>query len=100
MPPQLAVMFPEGGGYAGWFEGRVVDMLYFPFFDFYWPVWIPVIGGKYYEFFAYIFNIADSAICVGVALLIFFYSKDAAKAFRMIGEEDNKKKEDKDRRLK
>lgn len=80
MPPEVAHAFPVGGGYAGWFEGRVVDMLYFPFFDFYWPEWIPGIGGQYYEFFAYIFNIADSAICVGVFLLIIFYSSDFSKA--------------------
>lgn len=97
MPPEVAVMFPEGGGYAGWFEGRVVDMLYFPFFEFYWPEWMPLVGGKYYEFFAYIFNIADSAICVGVALLIFFYSKDASLAFRVIGNEDKEKEIDKKR---
>lgn len=81
MPPQIAVAFPEGGGYAGWFEGKVVDMLYFPFFTFTWPDWIPVIGGSSFEFFQYIFNIADSAICVGVALLIIFFSNDASKAF-------------------
>ncbi len=86
MPPEIAVMFPEGGGYAGWFEGKVVDMLYFPLFSFHWPDWIPFIGGRYYEFFQYIFNIADSSICVGVALLIFFYSNDASKAFNKIGE--------------
>ncbi len=85
MPPEIAVLFPPEGGYAGWFEGRVVDMLYFPFFDFYWPEWIPVIGGKYYEFFAYIFNIADASICVGVAMLLIFFSKDASLAFRAIG---------------
>lgn len=91
MPPQVASFFPPDGGYAGWFEGRVVDMLYFPFFDFYWPDWMPVVGGQYYEFFAYIFNIADSAICVGVALLILFYSKDAAIAFKSISEQKNEK---------
>lgn len=85
MPPEVATLFPAGGGYADWFEGRVVDMLYFPFFDFYWPEWIPGIGGTYYEFFAYIFNIADSSICIGVALLLIFYSKDASLAFKAIG---------------
>lgn len=84
MPPEVAVAFPPDGGYAGWFEGKVVDMLYFPLFDFYWPEWIPGIGGSYYEFFAYIFNIADSAICIGVALLICFYSKDASVAFHAL----------------
>ena len=85
MPPQVAEIFPADGGYAGWFEGKVVDMLYFPFFDFYWPEWMPVVGGSYYEFFAYIFNIADASICIGVALLILFYSKDASVAFNAIG---------------
>lgn len=84
MPPETAVLFPPDGGYAGWFEGRVVDMLYFPFFDFFWPEWVPGIGGTYYEFFAYIFNIADSSICIGVFLLILFYSKDAATAFKSL----------------
>lgn len=84
MPPEIAVLFPPDGGYAGWFEGKVVDMLYFPFFDFFWPEWVPGIGGTYYEFFAYIFNIADSSICIGVFLLIIFYSKDAATAFKSL----------------
>lgn len=84
MPPETAVLFPDGGGYAGWFEGRVVDMLYFPLFDFVWPEWMPFVGGQYYEFFAYIFNIADAAICVGVALLIFFYSRDTGIAYAVL----------------
>lgn len=78
-PPQIAVAFPTGGGYAGWFEGRVVDMLYFPLFSFTWPEWVPLVGGEEFEFFQYIFNIADAAITVGVLLLIFFYSSDASK---------------------
>lgn len=92
-PPEIATMFPADGGYAGWFEGRVVDMFYFPFFDFYWPDWIPVIGGSYYEFFAYIFNLADSSICVGVALLILFYSKDASLAFKSLSERKSMNRE-------
>lgn len=85
MPPEVAVLFPEGGGYAGWFEGKVVDMLYFPLFSFRWPDWIPMLGGSNYEFFQYIFNIADASICIGVALLIFFYSTDATRAFQFLG---------------
>lgn len=80
-PPQVAQFLPPGGGYAGWFEGRVVDMLYFPFFSFTWPDWVPGVGGESYEFFQYIFNIADASICVGVALLLIFYSSDCSKAF-------------------
>lgn len=76
-PPEVAQAFPAGGGYAGWFEGKVVDMLYFPLFSFVWPEWVPGVGGQQYEFFQYIFNLADSAITVGVLMLIFFYSTDA-----------------------
>jgi signal peptidase II len=85
MPPVVAQAFPPDGGYAGWFEGRVVDMMYFPLFDFVWPEWVPFVGGNYFEFFAYIFNIADASICVGVALLIFFYSHDVNLALAMMG---------------
>ena len=92
-PPEIAVAFPPDGGYSGWFEGRVVDMMYFPFFDFYWPDWVPVIGGQYFEFFQYIFNIADASICVGVALLIIFFSSDASLALNFIGKKIGRKKE-------
>ena len=95
MPPSIATAFPPDGGYAGWFEGRVVDMMYFPLFDFYWPAWIPGIGGTYFEFFQYIFNIADASICVGVALLIFFYSSDASTALNYIGKKNLTKTDEK-----
>lgn len=85
LPPEIATLFPEYGGYAGWFEGRVVDMMYFPLFDFYWPSWVPFIGGTYFEFFQYIFNIADASICIGVILLILFYSNDASRALNYFG---------------
>lgn len=90
MPPEVAVAFPPGGGYAGWFEGRVVDMMYFPLFSFYWPDWMPFVGGQYFEFFQFIFNIADASICIGVGLLLFFYSTDASKAFQLIGKSVSK----------
>lgn len=81
-PPAIASLFPPEGGYAGWFEGQVVDMLYFPLFSFIWPQWIPIVGGTQFEFFQYIFNLADSAICIGVMLLIFFYSGDFSEMLR------------------
>lgn len=81
MPPEIATLFPYGGGYAGWFEGKVVDMFYFPLFSFVWPAWIPGIGGSEYEFFQYIFNLADTSISVGVIVMIIFYSHDASLAF-------------------
>ncbi|MDE6558378.1 MAG: lipoprotein signal peptidase [Muribaculaceae bacterium] len=83
MPPEVAEMFPTVG-YAGWFEGRVVDMLYFPLFTIEWPDWMPGIGGHRFEFFQYIFNIADSAITVGVLMMIFFYSRQASEAINYL----------------
>ena len=91
-PPEIAKIFPEGGGYAGWFEGKVVDMLYFPLFSFVWPDWIPMLGGSRFEFFEYIFNIADASITIGVMMLIFFYSSDLGLAWKSIQEVVAKKK--------
>jgi len=76
-PPQVASFLPPDGGYSTWCEGRVVDMLYFPLFDI-------NIAGHSWEFFQYIFNIADASICVGVFMLIIFYSKDFALAWEYI----------------
>ena len=66
----IAELFPADGGYAGFGYGRVVDMFYFPLIDTTWPEWMPWIGGKHFTFFNAIFNIADSAITIGVILLL------------------------------
>lgn len=50
------VGFAGEGHYAGFLEGRVVDMFEMPF--------------------TFIWNIADAAITIGVALLFLFYRKD------------------------
>ena len=75
LPPEVATLFPDGGGYAGLFHGKVVDMLFFPLFSFVWPDWVPVVGGSNFLFFQPVFNLADSAICVGIFILLIFYSK-------------------------
>lgn len=67
---QVAVAFPEGGGYGRFLLGKVVDMFLFPLFEWDWPEWVPFVGGDHAEFFNAIFNIADSAICIGIVLLI------------------------------
>jgi len=64
-----------GGGYSTFMRGCVVDMLHFPLVDWNVPENFPIIGGKHIEFFKYIFNVADSAITVGAALLLIFRKK-------------------------
>ena len=66
----VAELFPAGGGYAPLFFGKVVDMFYFPLIDTIWPNWMPFVGGEPFRFFNAIFNVADSAITIGVVLLI------------------------------
>lgn len=74
-PPEVAVLFPEGGGYAPLFHGKVVDMLYFPLFSFVWPDWMPFCGGREFLFFQPVFNFADAAISVGIITLVIFYHR-------------------------
>ncbi len=84
---QVATLFPEGGGYAGWLHGKVVDMFYFPLIETTWPDWLPIWGGQEFVFFRPIFNLADSAICVGVFLLLIFYRNTLSKS---LGNEERK----------
>lgn len=59
-------------GYAPLFHGRVVDMFYFPLISGYFPKWFPIWGGQDFIFFRPIFNLADSAISVGVILILIY----------------------------
>lgn len=72
---KVATLFAEKP-YGDLFYGKVVDMLYFPFWNGVLPEWIPFIGGNDFTFFQYIFNPADAFISIGVALL-FIFSKQA-----------------------
>ncbi|MGD1958760.1 MAG: lipoprotein signal peptidase [Fulvivirga sp.] len=58
-----------------WFHGQVIDMLFFPLFDGYYPEWIPGIGGDYFLFFSPVFNIADSSIFIGVVIILIFQKR-------------------------
>ncbi|WP_405209136.1 lipoprotein signal peptidase [Aquimarina sp. LLG6339-5] len=69
---QIAQFLPEGGGYESVFYGKVVDMIQFTFYDDILPDWIPFWGGEHFSFFDPVFNIADSAISIGVFLLLVF----------------------------
>ena len=58
-----AKLFPATGGYESFLHGRVVDMLFF-------PLWRDEIGNA--VFFQPVFNIADSAITLGVISILLF----------------------------
>lgn len=75
----VAQLFPPEGGYAPLLQGRVVDMFYFPLFEFDWPQWMPWIGGTHFLFFSAIFNVADAAITIGAFWLIAYFLLDDAK---------------------
>lgn len=76
---QVATLFSDKP-YGTIFHGKVVDMLYFPLFDGTFPSWFPIWGGQHFNFFNAIFNIADTAISVGVGILIVFNKKAFAKS--------------------
>ncbi|MER3497375.1 MAG: lipoprotein signal peptidase [Chitinophagaceae bacterium] len=62
-------------GYSSFLHGSVVDMLYFPLVKSNFPQWMPLVGGKEFEFFSPIFNIADASISIGVILLLLFQKR-------------------------
>lgn len=66
-PGSVAQIFPDAGGYAGFLRGDVVDMLHM---CAKFPDWFPIWGGSGKEIFPPIFNIADSAITVGIIWII------------------------------
>lgn len=69
---QIASLLPADGGYATFLHGKVVDMFYFPIWGGrYWD-WIPVLGGKEFLFFRPVFNVADSAITIGIISILLF----------------------------
>jgi signal peptidase II len=68
----IAQFVPFGQGYAPFLHGKVVDMFYFPLFTAHFPEWMPGIGGTSYKFFSYIFNVADSAITIGISWILLF----------------------------
>jgi len=67
------VASPNFDGYAKLFNGTVVDMFYFPLVkDAFWPEWVPIVGGRSFEFFRPVFNLADASISVGVFIILLF----------------------------
>lgn len=70
-----AIMFPPGGGYSGFLQGRVVDMFYFPVIQTHWPEWSPFRPGESFVFFRPVFNVSDSAITCGVLSILIWQKK-------------------------
>lgn len=98
-------------GYQTWMQGRVVDMFFFPLVRFEWPEWVPRAGemtefgpmafrwpswapchDEPFIFFRPVFNFADAAISVGMAMLIICYHKTIHKLLDEGGKGDKKSK--------
>lgn len=76
-PFMPATFLPAAGGYASFFHGQVVDMLYFPIIQTHYPSWFPIASwrGEEFEFFSPVFNLADSSISIGVIALLIWQKK-------------------------
>ncbi len=57
------------GSPTPWFFGQVIDMIYVDIYEGFLPASWPLIGGKYVSLWP-IFNLADSSIFIGVALIL------------------------------
>lgn len=57
------------------FQGRVIDMLYFPIVDTYLPDWFPFWKGEKFQFFRPVFNIADASISMGIISILLFQKR-------------------------
>lgn len=74
---------PDGAP-SKWFFGQVIDMIYVDIYEGFLPAAWPLVGGKYVSLWP-IFNVADSSIFIGVAIILlfqgrFFKQEQAAKA--------------------
>jgi signal peptidase II len=72
---KVAKFLPPDGGYAGFLQGRVVDMFYFPLLSGHYPSWLPFVGGEEFIFFRPVFNLADSSITIGIFIILIFYRR-------------------------
>ena len=61
-----------------WFHGKVVDMFYLDLWEGYVADWVPFWGGQKIALWP-IFNVADAAIFIGVALILILQKRFFAK---------------------
>jgi signal peptidase II len=92
---KISALFPPEGGYAGFLQGRVVDMFYFPLISGHYPAWLPFVGGQEFIFFRPVFNIADSSITIGIFIILIFYRRFFDQKKEDLSEESVEKLEDK-----
>ena len=71
--PYSGISQLSADGYSSFLHGCVVDMLSFPIFRGSYPEWFPFRAGESFLFFRPVFNIADSAVTIGVFSIILFY---------------------------
>lgn len=81
---ELSRFLPSEGGYASLLHGKVVDMFYFPLLEGHFPSWLPFWGNEEFLFFRPVFNISDSAITVGVVLILLFQKKFYPKTTEVV----------------
>ncbi|GGF02876.1 lipoprotein signal peptidase [Hymenobacter cavernae] len=72
------------GAPTPWFHGQVIDMLYADIYEGFLPASWPLVGGSHLSLWP-IFNVADSAIFIGVVLILlnqnrFFNHEEAVPA--------------------
>ena len=84
---KVATFLPEGGGYATFLHGKVVDMFYFPMIKGNYPDWFR--DGASFIFFRPVFNIADSSISIAVAIILF----NQRRFFRHVAEAESSEAE-------
>ena len=70
-----AGLFPAEGGYSSLFHGKVVDMFYVPILQGAYPQWFPFWAGQEFIFFRPVFNLAVSAISIGVILILIYQKR-------------------------
>ena len=92
-PGEVATLLPEGGGYSSFLMGRVVDMFYFPLIETTYPSWIPFLGGQDLIFFRHIFNVADSAVSIGVISIFIFHRHHFGDSKKVVRAEEPKVEE-------